>query len=65
MPDMTGYAVVEALREAYGGARPALIAITGRADPADKVVARMVGFDHHVAKPYDPEELLRLLRPYA
>jgi CheY-like chemotaxis protein len=62
MPDMTGYDVVEALRQAYGSARPALIAITGRADPADKLVARMVGFDHHLAKPYDSRELLRLLR---
>src|SRR5688500_5613344 len=64
MPDMTGYDVVEALRQAYGSARPALIAITGRADPADKLVARMVGFDHHVTKPYNPAELLRLLNPY-
>jgi CheY-like chemotaxis protein len=64
MPDMTGYDVVEALREAYGSARPALIAITGRADPADKLVARMVGFDHHLAKPYDPRELMKLLGPY-
>jgi DNA-binding response OmpR family regulator len=64
MPDMNGYAVVEELRRAYGGARPALIAITGRADPADKLVARMVGFDHYLSKPYDPGELLRLLGPY-
>jgi CheY-like chemotaxis protein len=64
MPDMTGYAVVEELRKTYGGARPALTAITGRADPADKLVARMVGFDHHVTKPYDPRELLKLLTPY-
>jgi DNA-binding response OmpR family regulator len=64
MPDMNGYAVVEELRKAYGGARPALIAITGRADPADRLVARMVGFDHYLSKPYDPGELLRLLGPY-
>ena len=27
--------------------------------------ARMVGFDHYLSKPYDPGELLRLLRPLA
>jgi DNA-binding response OmpR family regulator len=64
MPDMNGFAVVEELREIYGGARPALIAVTGRADPADKLVARMVGFDHYLSKPYDPRELMKLLEPY-
>jgi DNA-binding response OmpR family regulator len=64
MPDMTGYDVAEALRKAYGSARPTLIAVTGRAAEGDKALARMVGFDHHVTKPYDPQELLRLLRPY-
>jgi CheY-like chemotaxis protein len=61
MPQMTGYEVARALRERYGSARPALIAVTGRAGEADRQQARAAGFEHHVAKPYDPAALLRLI----
>ncbi|MGH8667749.1 MAG: hypothetical protein ACREUN_04260 [Burkholderiales bacterium] len=44
--------------------RPLMIALSGvwREAP-DKMVARQVGFDHHVVKPYDPAQMLRLLQP--
>lgn len=63
MPHITGYEAARALRERYGSARPHLIAVTGRADANDRNLAQLAGFDHHVAKPYDPNELLALLRP--
>src|SRR5688500_5888385 len=61
MPQMTGYDVARTLRERYGSARPALIAVTGRAAEADKQQARAAGFEHHVAKPYEPRALLQLI----
>jgi len=61
MPKMSGYDVARTLRERYGSARPALIAVTGRAGEADRQQARAAGFEHHVAKPYQPGELLRLI----
>ena len=61
MPQMSGYDVARTLRERYGSARPALIAVTGRADEADRQQARAAGFEHHVAKPYEPVALLRLI----
>ena len=61
MPKMSGYDVARTLRERYGSARPALIAVTGRAGEADRQQARAAGFEHHVAKPYQPDELLRLI----
>jgi CheY-like chemotaxis protein len=61
MPQMTGYDVARTLRERYGSARPALIAVTGRAEESDKQHARAAGFEHHVAKPYEPRALLRLI----
>jgi CheY-like chemotaxis protein len=61
MPQMTGYEVARALRDRYGSARPALIAVTGRAGDADRQQARAAGFEHHVAKPYEPAALLRLI----
>ena len=38
-----------------------LIAVTGWKKASDKILANLAGFDHHVAKPYDPNELLKLL----
>ena len=61
MPQMTGYDVARTLREKYGSARPALIAVTGRAAESDKQHARAAGFEHHVAKPYEPRALLQLI----
>ena len=61
MPGMSGFAVAHTLRERYGSARPLLIAITGRNAGSDRWLARNMGFDHYVAKPYDPNEVLALL----
>ena len=62
MPGMTGFTVAHTLRERYGSAKPMLIAITGRSAGSDRALARSMGFDHYLAKPYDPNEVLALLR---
>ena len=62
MPHITGYEVARELRIRYASARPMLIAVTGRSQPADRNLAQLAGFDHHVAKPYDPSERLELLK---
>ena len=62
MPHINGYEVARALRERYASARPMLIAITGRNQASDRKLAQLAGFDHHLAKPYDPGALLALLR---
>jgi CheY-like chemotaxis protein len=61
MPQMSGYDVARTLRERYGSARPALIAVTGRSGKTDRQQALAAGFEHHVAKPYEPHALLALL----
>jgi len=38
-----------------------LVAVTGWKQASDKILANLAGFDHHVAKPYDPNELVKLL----
>jgi len=63
MPHINGYEVARALRDRYGSARPCLIAVTGRNQPAERNLALAAGIDHHVAKPYDPNALLALLQP--
>jgi CheY-like chemotaxis protein len=67
MPQMSGYAVAQDLRTLYYGARaPLLIAISGKWNRAsEKLLAQMVGFDHHLEKPCDPNALIGLLAPLA
>ena len=65
MPGMNGFEVAQKLRERYGSAKPTLIAITGRDSAADRSFARSTGFDHHVAKPYEPRQLLALIERLA
>ena len=38
-----------------------LIALTGYGQAADRATAREAGFDEHLVKPVDVDELLRLL----
>jgi CheY-like chemotaxis protein len=61
MPKVTGYDCARRLRQRYGEDCPMLIALTGWKQASDKILANLAGFDHHVAKPYEPAELLRLL----
>jgi CheY-like chemotaxis protein len=65
MPHVSGYEVARELRVRYASARPLLIAVTGRNQPSDRNLANLAGFDHHVAKPYDPNALMALLRQLA
>jgi CheY-like chemotaxis protein len=62
MPDLNGYEAARLVRSRYGSASPLLIAVTGWKKASDRLLAELAGFDHHVAKPYDPQLLLSLLR---
>jgi CheY-like chemotaxis protein len=61
MPKITGYEAARRLRSRYGEECPVLIALTGWKQASDKILANLAGFDHHVSKPYDVAELVRLL----
>ena len=64
MPDLNGYEAARQIRQRYGEEHgPLLIAVTGWNKSADKMLAQMAGFNHHVGKPYDPQALLALLKP--
>src|SRR5439155_18487073 len=52
MPGMTGLDVARELRQRLGSDTPLLVAVTGWNTPADRVLARVAGFDEHVGKPY-------------
>jgi CheY-like chemotaxis protein len=60
LPGMSGYELAKAIR-ASGFRGVQLIALSGYAQSEDVRRAMEAGFDAHVAKPPDPEELARLL----
>jgi CheY-like chemotaxis protein len=61
MPGMTGYETARRIRLEAWGRHTVLIAVTGWGQDDDKRKAQAVGFDHHLTKPVDPDEIERLL----
>jgi signal transduction histidine kinase/ActR/RegA family two-component response regulator len=61
MPHRSGNEVAAEIRAGADGARPLLVAITGWGQDADRRQALEAGFDHHLTKPVDPAQLLRLI----
>ena len=61
MPGMDGYEVARRLREQPEHADVLLIALTGWGGEQDHERSRAAGFDHHLRKPADLDELLRLI----
>jgi|SRR5436190_17094645 len=66
LPDRSGFDLAEELTERYGEHRPLLIAVTAYSSEKEREMAKMSGFHYFIAKPYDPQSLIRrlsLLRP--
>jgi PAS domain S-box-containing protein len=59
LPGMDGYEVARRIRADLPGAR--LVALTGYGQPEDRERALAAGFDAHLVKPVDPDQLQRLL----
>jgi CheY-like chemotaxis protein len=64
MPKLDGYGVARKLRE-KGPARPLLVAVTARCSEEDLRRCREAGFDRHLVKPAEPDEVVRLLQEFA
>jgi CheY-like chemotaxis protein len=61
MPEIDGCALARELRRRPGSAQATLIALTGWGQEADRQRVREAGFDHHLLKPVDPADLMKLL----
>jgi signal transduction histidine kinase len=67
MPEMDGYALIEQVRTLdpnLGGRVPA-IAVTAYASPQDRLRALHAGYQSHIAKPVEPEELAAVITSLA
>jgi CheY-like chemotaxis protein len=62
MPEISGYELASRIRQQLWGRDAVLIALTGWGQREDKERSREAGFDHHLTKPVDPDQLERLLQ---
>ena len=65
LPDIDGYEVARRLRSNPTTARLRLVAVTGYGTQEDRKRALAAGFDEHLAKPVEPDELDALLQQAA
>ena len=64
LPRMDGWEAASRIRQGLSGRRCLLIAMTGYDRPADRRRSQAAGFNLHLPKPIDPEQLVELLEPY-
>ncbi|QEH34769.1 putative transcriptional regulatory protein TcrX [Aquisphaera giovannonii] len=61
LPIMNGYQVAARLREEVPGLSAVFVAISGYSQEEDRRRSREAGFAHHLVKPVDYDEILRIL----
>ncbi|MEA5575548.1 response regulator [Anabaena sp. UHCC 0451] len=63
MPDEDGYTFIRKVRslKANQGGRVPAVALTAYADSEDRVCALQAGFQKHIAKPVEPDELVEII----
>jgi signal transduction histidine kinase len=61
MPEKDGYEFVRELRQHPLGKKVPVVALTAFARPEDRLRSRQAGYDKHLSKPVDPQELLTLI----
>jgi len=61
LPTIDGYEAAQKIRQERWGSQAILIAVTGWGRDVDRQRSEQAGFDHHLVKPVDPDELSRLL----
>jgi len=62
LPGVDGYEVARQIRARPGGESHMLIAVTGYGGQRDYEQSSLAGFDAHMVKPVDPDQLLAVLR---
>ncbi|WP_295993157.1 ATP-binding protein [Rugamonas sp.] len=61
LPDIDGYELARRLRRSPQTADALMMALTGYGQLEDRARAREAGFDYHLSKPADPQQILGLL----
>jgi signal transduction histidine kinase len=61
MPEMDGYELAKRIHSLQLDPQPTLIALTGWGQDQHKIKIKQAGYDHHMVKPVDITQLLKLL----
>ena len=61
LPQMNGFELAQRLRDLPQTRQSLLVALTGYGQSEDKRRTEAAGFDHHLVKPVDPEQLSALV----
>ncbi|HEY7308565.1 MAG TPA: ATP-binding protein [Gemmataceae bacterium] len=61
LPKLNGYEACRRIRDQSWGKNVVLIAVTGWGQEEDRRLSHEAGFDRHMVKPVDPQELMKLL----
>jgi PAS domain S-box-containing protein len=61
MPEMDGYEVARRLKARPWAVGTIVVALTGWGQDSDRMRTRASGFDHHLVKPVEPDEIERLI----
>ena len=65
LPDMDGLEVCRRIKSqsgAFGERSPAVLMLTAKGDPMDRIVGLEIGADDYLPKPFEPRELLARIR---
>jgi DNA-binding response OmpR family regulator len=62
LPDMTGWKVLDAIKERRGeDARPVIVVLTAYSDPANRLMGKLQGVHEYIIKPFTPQEIQRVV----
>jgi len=64
LPGLDGYGVARKLRDNPATAKARLIAVTAYGQEEDRRHSHEAGFEQHLVKPVDPDDLQRVLGPH-
>jgi CheY-like chemotaxis protein len=64
LPKLDGHEACRRIRAQSWGKNVVLIAVTGWGQEEDRRRSHEAGFDHHMVKPVDPQELVKLLASF-
>jgi CheY-like chemotaxis protein len=64
LPDMTGWKLLDAIKEKKGedGKMPAVIIITAYGDPANRLVGKLQGVQDYLIKPFTADEVEKVVK---
>jgi CheY-like chemotaxis protein len=67
LPEYNGYALIAKIREfdTEQQSRTRCVAVTAYATPADREITLKSGYDAYIAKPFEPEELVKTVAELA